>query len=94
MGSEDVSHPTHEDVSRPFWARNDTAKRLGAKYTGRETSVYPENLPKREVRTNPKENTDTGQRHQYITSSFGEFKCLLFVHCVHLSICKLGQHND
>ena len=63
------------------------AKRLGAKNTGRETSVYPENLPKREVRTNPKENTDSRQRHQYITSSFGEFKCLLFVHCVHLSIC-------
>jgi len=24
MGSEDVSHPFHEDVSQPFWARNDT----------------------------------------------------------------------
>jgi len=53
------------------------AKRLGAKNTGRETSVYPENLPKREFRTNPKENTDTGQRHQYITSSFGS----LSVYC-------------
>jgi len=47
-----------------------------------------ENLLKRELRTNPNENTDSGQYHQYmyITSPFGEFKCLLFVHCDHLSI--------
>jgi len=32
-----------------------------------------ENLPKREVRTTPNENTESRQRHQYITSSFGEF---------------------
>ena len=30
-------------------------------------TVSAENLPKREVRTNPNENTDSGQRYQYIT---------------------------
>ena len=44
------------------------------------------NSPKREVRTNPNEITDSGQRHEYITTSFGGFKCLLFVHCAHMSI--------
>ena len=48
--------------------------------------VSAENLPKREVRTNPNENTESGQRHQYITFPFDEFKCLLFVHFAHLPI--------
>ena len=35
MGSDNVSHPFHENVSRPFRARNDTGE------TSRgETSVY------------------------------------------------------
>jgi len=41
---------------------------------------------RQKVRANPNENTDSGQRHQYIKSPFGEFKCLLFVHFARLSI--------